>query len=109
MLVDAGFNDLARPAMYGASIKITVHSADGECAASPCQGALCRASDGGEVSTRICRRRNRRFTGVFTMLGRGASMSIELTIHEPLLPEVLVNGDDMKLIRRRQTGKNYWH
>lgn len=114
MLVDAGFNDLARPAMYGAFHKITVHNADGELRQGPGRasvvaGPLCESGDvftqgdGGEVSTQDLPAAEIGDLLVFHDAGAyGASMSSNYN-SRPLLPEVLVNGDDMKLIRRRQT------
>ena len=113
-LVDAGFNDLARPAMYGSYHRISAYAPDG----SPREGGLkptvvagplCESGDvftqaeGGEVISQdlpVC--------GIGDLMvfhdagAYGASMSSNYN-SRPLIPEVLVDGDQIKLIRRRQT------
>ncbi|MES1183452.1 MAG: diaminopimelate decarboxylase [Myxococcales bacterium] len=114
VLVDAGFNDLMRPAMYGAHHRISVLAPDG----TPRVGAerptvvagpLCESGDvftqaeGGEV---VPQRLPEAQVGdwlVFHDAGAyGASMSSNYNTR-PLAPEVLVDGDAIKLVRRRQT------
>jgi len=113
-LVDAGFNDLARPAMYGSYHRISAHAPDGSLRTGPCRptvvaGPLCESGDvftqieGGEVVTQdlpVCD------IGDLLVLhdtgAYGASMSSNYN-SRPLIPEVLVDGEQVKLIRRRQT------
>jgi len=112
--VDAGFNDLVRPSMYGSFHQITAHTPDGSeragsARATVVAGPLCESGDvftqeeGGVVTHQdlpVCE------VGdliVFHDAGAyGASMSSNYN-SRPLIPEVLVDGDEMRLIRRRQT------
>lgn len=113
-LVDAGFNDLARPAMYGSFHRITAHAPDGTpregmLRATVVAGPLCESGDvftqveGGEVVSQdlpICDIGD---LFVFHDTGAyGASMSSNYN-SRPLIPEVLIDGGKIKLIRRRQT------
>ena len=113
-LVDAGFNDLARPAMYGSYHRITAHAPDGAQRSGALRptvvaGPLCESGDvftqaeGGEVTSQdlpVCEIGDLLVihdTGAY-----GASMSSNYN-SRPLIPEVLVDGEQFKLIRRRQT------
>lgn len=113
-LVDAGFNDLARPAMYGSFHRITAHDRDGTPRAGALRptvvaGPLCESGDvftqveGGEVVTQDLPNCEVGDLLVFHDTGAyGASMSSNYN-SRPLIPEVLIDGGDVKLIRRRQT------
>jgi diaminopimelate decarboxylase len=113
-LIDAGFNDLARPAMYGSYHRISAYGPDGvtrsgEIKPTVVAGPLCESGDvftqaeGGEVITQdlpVCEIGD---LLVFHDTGAyGASMSSNYN-SRPLIPEVLIDGDQIKLIRRRQT------
>ena len=114
VLVDAGFNDLVRPALYGSSHGTEVitqegHRRDADVSATVLAGPLCES---GDVFTQspdgvvehaplpavvvgdLVIFRN---TGAY-----GASMSSNYN-SRPLAPEVLIDGGDVQLIRRRQT------
>jgi len=115
VLIDAGFNDLMRPAMYGSYHHISALAADGrDLAAEPLidtvvAGPLCESGDvftqqaGGEVETRAL---PAVAPGDYLVLhdtgAYGASMSSNYN-SRPLLPEVLFDGGAARLIRRRQT------
>ncbi|WP_312456033.1 diaminopimelate decarboxylase [Pseudescherichia sp.] len=115
VLIDAGFNDLMRPAMYGSYHHISALAADGrDLAAEPLidtvvAGPLCESGDvftqqaGGEVETRAL---PAVVPGDYLVLhdtgAYGASMSSNYN-SRPLLPEVLFDGGVARLIRRRQT------
>ena len=114
-LVDAGFNDLARPAMYGSFHKISTYQRNG--AAHPLNqlrptvvaGPLCESGDvftqedGGVVTTQdlpVCEIGD---YFVFHDTGAyGASMSSNYN-SRPLIPEVLIDEEQIRLIRRRQS------
>jgi diaminopimelate decarboxylase len=115
VLIDAGFNDLMRPAMYGSYHHITALAADGRDLTQVPQvetvvaGPLCESGDvftqleGGKVETRTLPAVQ---TGDYLVLhdtgAYGASMSSNYN-SRPLLPEVLFDNGVARLIRRRQT------
>jgi diaminopimelate decarboxylase len=114
VLVDAGFNDLARPAMYGSFHRISAHAADGTPRTTALKptvvaGPLCESGDvftqedGGVVTTQDLPACEIGDLFVFHDTGAyGASMSSNYN-SRPLIPEVLVDGDKITQIRRRQT------
>lgn len=115
VLVDAGFNDLMRPAMYGSYHHISVLPADGRSLANEAlidtvvAGPLCESGDvftqeaGGGLETRKLPAANIGDYLVFHDTGAyGASMSSNYN-SRPLLPEVLFEQGQPRLIRRRQT------
>ena len=115
VLIDAGFNDLMRPAMYGSYHHITALAADGRDLSGEPQletvvaGPLCESGDvftqqeGGKVETRLL---PAVAPGDYLVLhdtgAYGASMSSNYN-SRPLLPEVLFDNGSARLIRRRQT------
>ncbi len=115
VLIDAGFNDLMRPSMYGSYHHISALAGDGrELAALPLvetvvAGPLCESGDvftqqeGGKVETRALPPVQ---VGDYLVLhdtgAYGASMSSNYN-SRPLLPEVLFDNGEARLIRRRQT------
>jgi diaminopimelate decarboxylase len=114
VLVDAGFNDLMRPAMYGAYHRISLLAPDGtpragELRPTVVAGPLCESGDvftqgdGGEVVSQPLPESQVGDWLLFHEAGAyGASMSSNYN-SRPLAPEVLVDGDSVKLVRRRQT------
>ncbi|MEP8753256.1 diaminopimelate decarboxylase [Enterobacter asburiae] len=115
VLIDAGFNDLMRPSMYGSYHHITALAADGrDLTEAPrietvVAGPLCESGDvftqqeGGKVETRALPEVK---PGDYLVLhdtgAYGASMSSNYN-SRPLLPEVLFDNGKARLIRRRQT------
>ncbi|MEB7884254.1 diaminopimelate decarboxylase [Serratia fonticola] len=115
VLVDAGFNDLMRPAMYGSYHHISLLPADGRNTDhQPLQdtviaGPLCESGDvftqqaGGGIETRPLPQVRVGDYLVFHDTGAyGSSMSSNYN-SRPLLPEVLFENGEPRLIRRRQT------
>ncbi|WP_058913756.1 diaminopimelate decarboxylase [Entomohabitans teleogrylli] len=114
VLVDAGFNDLMRPAMYGSYHHISVLPRDGRALSGALTetvvaGPLCESGDvftqqeGGKVETRALPPVQIGDYLVFHDTGAyGASMSSNYN-SRPLLPEVLFDNGAPRLIRRRQT------
>lgn len=114
VLVDAGFNDLMRPALYGAAHRVTVLDADGAertgaTTETVLAGPLCESGDvftqaeDGEVLTIRLPSVEVGDLVLFHDAGAyGASMSSTYN-SRPLAPEVLVDGGAARLIRRRQT------
>ena len=111
-LVDAGFNELMRPSMYGSFHAISVLPCDDS--SRPIRptvvaGPLCESGDvftqgeGGVVLSRDLPEARVGDLLVFHDAGAyGASMSSNYN-SRPLAAEVLVDGDRATLIRRRQT------
>ncbi|WZB64130.1 diaminopimelate decarboxylase [Achromobacter xylosoxidans] len=114
VLVDAGFSDLMRPAMYGSYHRISVHAPDGstppgEPARLAVAGPLCESGDvftqdaGGVVTDRLLPRPR---IGDYLVLhdagAYGSSMSSNYNTRL-LAPEVLLDQGQARLIRRRQT------
>ena len=114
ILVDAGFNDLMRPALYGSFHGISLFRRDGslpgnELRPTVVAGPLCESGDvftqhdGGLVHPRPLPPARVGDYLVFHDTGAyGASMSSNFN-SRPLLPEVLVDSGQARLIRRRQT------
>lgn len=114
-LVDAGFNDLMRPAMYGSYHRISVHAPDGSAPQGVPQtriavaGPLCESGDvftqdaGGVVSDQALPQPRIGDFMVFHNAGAyGSSMSSNYNTR-PLAAEVLLDRNEARLIRRRQT------
>jgi diaminopimelate decarboxylase len=114
-LVDAGFNELMRPSMYGSYHEISLIAQDRPAApqsdwrATVVAGPLCESGDvftqrdGGVVESRLLPPAQTGDYLVFHTAGAyGASMSSTYN-SRVLVPEVLIDGDKTSLIRRRQT------
>jgi diaminopimelate decarboxylase len=113
-LVDAGFNDLMRPTLYGAYHDIRLLPRAGEpsnrgVTPTVVAGPLCESGDvftqdaAGNVLERALPRAEVGDLLVFGDTGAyGASMGSNYN-SRPHAPEVLVDGDEVRLIRRRQT------
>lgn len=115
VLIDAGFNDLMRPAMYGSYHHISILPHRGEALAQGDEretvvaGPLCESGDvftqleGGKVEPRML---PPVAVGDYMVIhdtgAYGASMSSNYNTR-PLLAEVLLDGGQVRLIRRRQT------
>lgn len=112
VLLDTGFNDLMRPAMYGSYHAISVVPKDGgirEPRRTVVAGPLCESGDvftqeeGGTVSPRLMPAAEVGDLLVFHDTGAyGAAMSSNYN-SRPLAAEVLIDGASERLIRRRQT------
>lgn len=115
VLVDAGFNELMRPAMYGAFHAMEILPRDGVARPqrpSVVAGPLCESGDvftqedGGVVVPRdLTEARVGDLLLIHDTGAYGASMSSNYN-SRPLIAELLVEGDDpasARLIRRRQT------
>ncbi|WP_338803317.1 diaminopimelate decarboxylase [Xenorhabdus griffiniae] len=118
VLVDAGFNDLMRPAMYGSYHPISVLSVNTLPETTSLEttlletivaGPLCESGDvftqleGGEVVSRMLPPVSVGDYLIFHHTGAyGASMSSNYN-SRPLIPEILFTQGAARLIRRRQT------
>jgi diaminopimelate decarboxylase len=111
VLVDAGFNDLMRPALYGSHHEMSIVPKDGALRSTRptvVAGPLCEAGDvftqsaGGEVLQRdLPEARVGDLLVIHDAGAYGAAMSSNYN-SRPLAPEVLVDGEQVRLIRRRQ-------
>jgi len=113
VLVDAGFNELARPMAYGAHHDIRFITASGRAIADrphpmAIAGPLCEAGDvftqreGGVVEFRELPLPSVGDLAVFETAGAyGATMSSNYN-SRPLAPEVMVDAGQVTLVRRRQ-------
>lgn len=113
-LLDAGFNNLARPIMYGSWHQIGACRADGEEFSGDdldviVGGPLCESGDiftqeeGGFVSKR---RLPRCEVGDYLVLENAGAYGVVMSSNynsKPLAPEVLIEDGRTRLIRRRQT------
>lgn len=111
-LVDAGFNDLMRPALYGSYHPVSLLAADHQSRplrASVIGGPLCEAGDvftqgeGGIVESRLLPEAEVGDYLAFEVAGAyGASMSSNYNSRTHA-PEVLLEGPGHRLIRKAQT------
>jgi diaminopimelate decarboxylase len=114
VMVDAGFSDLMRPAMYGSFHGMELLHHDGTQASGDTQetvvaGPLCESGDvftQGEGGVVLQRALPKAQVGDFMVIhdtgAYGASMSSNYNTR-PLIAEVLLEGGAPRLIRRRQT------
>jgi diaminopimelate decarboxylase len=114
VLVDAGFNDLLRPAMYGSHHHIEVVKASGGAGSGATEptvvgGPLCESGDvftqaeGGVVVPRELPDAEVGDLVVIRDAGAyGASMASNYN-SRGLAPEILLDGGEPRLVRRRQT------
>jgi diaminopimelate decarboxylase len=114
VLVDAGFSDLMRPAMYGSHHGMEIIHADGSLPTGARQnvvvaGPLCESGDvftQGEGGVVLQRELAAAHVGDLLVVhdtgAYGASMSSNYNTR-PLIAEVLVEAGTPRLIRRRQT------
>jgi diaminopimelate decarboxylase len=117
-LVDAGFNNLARPVMYGAYHPISVVPRDGNLSRPECDvivgGPLCESGDiftqeeGGIVVTR---RLPQASVGDYLVIECAGAYGFVMGSNynaKPFAAEVLIDRGRVDLIRRRQTYHELW-
>lgn len=113
-IVDAGFNDLVRPSLYGSYHRVSIASVpDGSLGGRPHRlvviaGPLCEAGDiltqgpGGNITEQDLPEPVVGDLLCFHDVGAyGAAMSSNYN-SRPLAPELLAEGDEIQMIRRRQ-------
>jgi diaminopimelate decarboxylase len=113
ILVDAGFNTLARPVLYGSYHPMSLCPADGvagqEVEEVAVGGPLCESgdiftqTDGGFVATRALPRAAVGDYLVIEIAGAYGFVMASNYNSKPLPAEVLVDGGRPRLVRRRQT------
>jgi diaminopimelate decarboxylase len=114
LLVDAGFNDLVRPAMYGSYHALSILRRDGRLAEGPtqptvCAGPLCESGDvftqedGGIVAPRELPAAE---VGDYVVIHDAGAYAASMASNyntRGVAPEILVDAGAPRLIRRRQT------
>jgi diaminopimelate decarboxylase len=118
VLVDAGFDNLVRPAMYGSHHEIGIVGRDSAGAARLASGAteptvvagpLCESGDvftQGEGGLVVPRDLPEARVGDYVVLHDAGAYAASMASNynsRPLAPEVLLDGGEARLIRRRQT------
>jgi len=102
VVLDAGMNDLARPAIYAAYHEIIpVHQGDLE-ESYDVVGPVCESSDIFGTNRRLPKLQSGDLVAILNSGAYGASMSSNYNTRA-LAPEVLVDGKGFKTIRERQT------
>jgi diaminopimelate decarboxylase len=113
-LIDAGFNNLARPILYGAYHPMAICPADGSQSARPVKnvvvgGPLCESGDiftqeeGGFVTSRPLPGAK---VGDLLVIGVAGAYGYAMASNynsKPLVAEVLIENGKANLVRRRQT------
>ena len=113
-LLDAGFNNLARPILYGAYHPMAICPADGSSEPRPTKnvivgGPLCESGDiftqeeGGFVTSRALPAAK---VGDFLVIGVAGAYGYAMASNynsKPLVAEVLIENGKANLVRRRQT------
>jgi len=112
-LLDAGFNNLARPIMYGAYHPMAICPADGDTSRpmndAVVGGPLCESGDiftqdeGGFVTSRSLPEAK---VGDYLVIGCAGAYSYTMASNynsKPLCGEVLIDGSKVHVIRERQT------
>jgi diaminopimelate decarboxylase len=101
LIIDAGMNDLLRPSMYDAFHEITPCRPGGK---EPCQyqvvGPICETGDTFARNRTLPKMQAGDLLAIRNVGAYGASMASTYNTR-PLVPEVLVDGDDIRVIRQR--------
>ncbi len=103
-IVDAGMNDFARTAIYDAYHEILPVITGGKEAMYDVVGPVCESSDFFGKDRTLPKLKNGSMMVVRDTGAYGASMGSNYNTRG-LIPEVLVDGGDMKVIRKRQSFK----
>lgn len=103
--VDTGFNHLVRPIMYDSYHHIVnISNPEGEKVKAEIVGNICETGDTFAKNREIAKPKESDLLVIMTTGAYGSAMSSNYNLR-PLAAEVLVDGDDFRLIRKRQTYK----
>ena len=103
VIVDAGMNDLIRPALYGSYQAIQpVMESRGEKIVADVVGPICESGDFLAKDREIARPRRNDLLAVMSAGAYGFTMASNYNSH-PKPPEVLVDGDRYHVVRKRET------
>ena len=101
LIIDAGMNDLLRPSMYDAFHEITpVKLSDNELHQYQIVGPICETGDTFARDRELPRMQAGDLIAIRDVGAYGAVMASSYNAR-PLVPEVLVEGDDISVIRKR--------
>ena len=103
VIVDAGMNDLIRPALYGSyqAIRPVVESR-AESIVADIVGPICESGDFFAKDREIARPRRNDLLAVMSAGAYGFTMASNYNSH-PKPPEVLVDGEQYYVVRKRET------
>jgi diaminopimelate decarboxylase len=103
VIIDAGMNDLIRPALYGSyqAIRPVVES-KAEAIIADVVGPICESGDFFAKDREISRPRRSDLLAVMSAGAYGFTMASNYNSH-PKPPEVLVDGDKYHVVRKRET------
>lgn len=103
VIVDAGMNDLIRPALYGSYQEIqSVVEPTGEKIVADVVGPICESGDFFAKDREISRPQRGDLIAVMSAGAYGFTMASNYNSH-PKPPEILVDGDRYYIIRKRET------
>lgn len=106
VVVDAGMNDLIRPALYGAYYRIlSTRNVGPEMIEADIVGPMCETADTFAKDRKIPAVSSGDYLSIMTAGAYASSMSSEY-LSRPKCAEVLVRGDQFFIIRRRATLDN---
>jgi len=110
IIVDAGMNDLIRPALYGASHEIFPIKENLEICKIPTEivGPICESSDSFLKIEEFPDVKEGDFLVIMNAGAYGASMSSNYNIR-PLAAELLINKDKVEIIRKKQSFEELFH
>ena len=100
VIVDAAMNDLARPAMYDAWHDFAAVTPNGEKMVANIAGPVCESGDTFAMGREIDRVSSGDLAVFRTAGAYGATMASTYNSH-PLVPEVMVDGDDYAVVADR--------
>jgi len=101
LIIDAGMNDLLRPSMYDAFHEITpVKRSDKALRPYQIVGPICETGDTFARDRQLPRMQAGDLIAIWDVGAYGAVMASSYNAR-PLVPEVLVEGDDITVIRKR--------
>lgn len=104
--LDAGMNVLIRPALYGATHRIKIYGRDGVVQMAQICGQICENSDILGKNVPLPEVEEGDIVIILDAGAYGFSMASNYN-GRPLPAEVLVDGDSVKLIRKRQSFEDY--
>lgn len=109
VIIDAAMNDLMRPGLYGSYHEVLeVVKKHGKKALYDLAGPVCESTDILAQSRELTNPQSEDLIAFCSAGAYGSSMSNEYNCR-PMIPEVLVDGDKFKVIRRRPSFEEMLH